>query len=678
MYEPNTPLPAVLISYPSPPSSDPDAVTLEVLDAILSRGDSSRLHDTLVYRDRIASEVGVVLRRQEGRGNLGVFAILSGGKDAATGEASLRREVARFCDLPVTSAELQEAKTELLTAALRERETVAGRADELARAITWAGDARAADRRLKQIAAVTRRTFSASPANGCATMRALRSDICRKNCKRDLKEDVIGTSAKVQTARWPPPISRSGRPASDSERVAPPPPGPEITPAIPKPAIQRLANGLSVITVEKHDLPLVTAMLVDGRRSDGRPGQPRRHRRARRRRPHRRHGRAVGDPGRPGRRGARRIARRRRRLGRVAARATGRHGGARQGARDPRRRRPQRRLPRRGNRTPAHRRDQLGVRRHERSGSIAQMAALRALYGDGAYGHPSSGTPKSLHAIGRGDLEAAYRSAWEPGDVTLVLTGDITPAKARALAERNFGSWQGKVSAEPAAATAGSAPLRGRLVVVDMPGSGQAAVAVARTGVSRSEERFYPALVANAVLGGGYSARLNQEIRIKRGLSYGSGSSLDARREAGPFMAITQTRNDAADQVVALTLGEMTKLGSETVSPADLKARRSSLTGSFGRNVETTAGTASVLAGYVQRGVPPETLDTYLPSVLQVSPADVQAVASNLLKADGATVVVVGDAKQFADKLKAKYPDLVLIPLKELDLNSASLRKVSP
>ena len=96
-----------------------------------------------------------------------------------------------------------------------------------------------------------------------------------------------------------------------------------------------------------------------------------------------------------------------------------------------------------------------------------------------------------------------------------------------------------------------------------MPGSGQAAVAVARTGVSRSEERFYPALVANAVLGGGYSARLNQEIRIKRGLSYGSGSSLDARREAGPFVAITQTRNDAADQVVALTLGEMTKLGSE-------------------------------------------------------------------------------------------------------------------
>ena len=71
------------------------------------------------------------------------------------------------------------------------------------------------------------------------------------------------------------------------------------------------------------------------------------------------------------------------------------------------------------------------------------------------------------------------------------------------------------------------------VIVIDMPGAGQAAVAVARSGIARRDPRFYPALVANAVLGGGYSARLNQEIRIRRGLSYGSGSSLDARRDAG-------------------------------------------------------------------------------------------------------------------------------------------------
>ena len=94
------------------------------------------------------------------------------------------------------------------------------------------------------------------------------------------------------------------------------------------------------------------------------------------------------------------------------------------------------------------------------------------------------------------------------------------------------------------------------------------------------------------MLGGGYSARLNQEIRIRRGLSYGSGSSLDARADPGPFMAVTQTRNDAAAEVLGLILAEMRRLGAEPIPSAELVARRASLTGDFGRNAETTSGVA--------------------------------------------------------------------------------------
>ena len=99
-----------------------------------------------------------------------------------------------------------------------------------------------------------------------------------------------------------------------------------------------------------------------------------------------------------------------------------------------------------------------------------------------------------------------------------------------------------------------------------MPGSGQAAVAVARNALDRRDPNYYRAVVANAILGGGYSARLNQEIRIRRGLSYGSGSGIAARRATGPFMASTQTRNDAAAEVLGLILGEMRRLGAEPIS----------------------------------------------------------------------------------------------------------------
>lgn len=674
VYEPNTPLPAVLLSYPIPPASDRDAATLEVLDAILSRGDSSRLHDSLVYRDRIASQAGSFFDAKQGRGNLALYAILSSGRDAATGEVALRREVARFRDAAVSAAELQEAKTELLTSALRERETVDGKADALAEAVIVSGDATAADKRLADIAAVTPSDIQRVARkwlreNASAAVRYL-----PEAAQNGANEDVITTSSKVQTAALKAPANiKIWQLAPENERTAPPAPGAEVAPAIPAPNVQKLANGLTVITVENHKLPLVTATLVAN-------------------------GGAAGDP--QGRAGAAQLAAAVMTEGTATRSATqvdravealgasldGSAGwdGAQIGltvatgeldkaleivgdvARNAK-------LPD----EEIERQRSVGIDgvtvAMSDPGEVAQMAAMRALFGDGPYGHPSNGTAASLKAITRADIERAYRSSWAPANATLILSGDIDPAKAAQLASKHFGSWSGAATAA-AKANADTAPMAGKVVVIDMPGSGQAAVAVAKSGVSRGDERFYRALVANAVLGGGYSARLNQEIRIKRGLSYGSRSQLDARRDTGPFLAITQTRNDAADQVLALTLGEMARLGNEPLTPADLAARRSSLTGSFGRNVETTAGTANLISGYLQRGVPASTIDSYLPSILNVDPSGVQSVAAELLKADGSTVVIVGDGSKFVEKLRAKYRDLVLIPLKDLDLNKPGLR----
>jgi zinc protease len=675
VYEPNTPLPAVLISYPAPPASSDDAAAMEVLDGILSTGDSSRLHQSLVYSDRIAAQASSFLETKQGRGNLGVYAILSAGQTAEAGETALRREVARFRDGLVTAAELEEAKNELLTNAIEERETVDGQASALAQAVIVDGDPRAADQRLAQIAAVT-------PADIQRVARTwLREDASAgvryvpDGAQAGASEDTIATAGTVQTAALTAPADiRIVQPASDAERVAPPAPGPEIVPTVPRPNTQRLANGLTVITVENHTLPLVTASLAT------------------------RGGSAADSAGRGGTAGltaavmtegtatrsATEIDRAVEALGASLGSGAGWDGSqlgltvqtgqidaalgivadvARHASL------PDEEIERQ--RTTAI--DGVTVSMSD-PGEVAQMAAMRALYGDGAYGHPSGGTVASLRAITRADIEGAYRAAWAPANATLILSGDIDPARAQALAERHFGSWNAPATAATTAVSNARAPARGNVVVVDMPGSGQAAVAVAREGLSRRDPRFYRALVANAILGGGYSARLNQEIRIRRGLSYGSGSSIDARREAGPFLAVTQTRNDAADQVLALTLGEMQRLGSEPTSAADLTARRASLTGGFGRSIETTSGVAGLIAGYVQRGVGPETLDTYLPSVLAVTPADVQGVAAELLPVDGSTIVIVGEASQFADRLRQRYPNLTVIPLSALNLDAPTLR----
>ena len=677
VYEPNTPLPAVLLSYRLPPASHDDAAALEVLDGILSTGESSRLHQSLVYRQQIAAQAGSFPQFRRGPGVLAAFAILSGGRSAEEGETALRAEIARLRDELVTPAELAEARNELLTGALRERETVDGRGSELAEAVIVEGDAAAADRRLAQIAAVTREDVQRVARRwlrdeGSAALLYLPEEARPAGAR----EDEIRTAATVVTRPLTsPPNVRIVQPAAAADRVAPPEPGPALVARMPEPVTQRLSNGMTLVTVRRGDLPLVSAYLVVGG------------------------GSALDPPGRAGRaslaaslmsegttnRSATEIDQAVEALG-TSLGSGAEWDGATVGL-----------TVRSDNvdtalgllsdvaRNPAFAAEELERQRSQaldavRVGmsdpaSVAGLAAMRRLYGDRAYGHPPGGTERSLRAITRDDVLAAYRGAWAPANTTLVLAGDIEPAAALALAERHFGSWSGDVVTIPAAPLPPPA-IRpaGEVIVIDMPEAGQAAVAVTLNTLGRDDSRFYRTLVANAVLGGGFSARLNQEIRIRRGLAYGARSGVDARRLPGPFVATTQTRNESAAEVLGLVLAEMRRLGAEPIPASELDIRRTVILGNYGRNVDTTSGVAGLIADYVLLGVGPEEIGRFQSAVLAVTPADAQRAAAELLSPQFATMVIVGDARRFLPALRRDHAIVTVIPIAQFNPDSPGLR----
>lgn len=306
-------------------------------------------------------------------------------------------------------------------------------------------------------------------------------------------------------------------------------------------------------------------------------------------------------------------------------------------------------------------------------GRLAGLVAARAVMAEGAYGHPLAGTPASLKAIARADVQGAYARTWRPDAATLVLVGDVTPAAAKALAERSFGTWRGPAVIDTQT-VAMAPPTTPRVIVVDMPGAGQAGVVVARPGIARSDPDYYAASVANAALGVGYSSRLNEEIRIKRGLSYGAGSSVAARRLPGYVAASTQTKNPSATEVVGLIVDTMRGMGAGPVSADELASRKAVLIGDFGRNTETSAGIAEVVGDYVIEGVPLTELKAYTPRIDGVDAGQVQRVAKTLLDPTDASIVVVGDAKLFVDDLRKKYPKVEVIPASAVDLDSVTLR----
>src|SRR5437016_4253389 len=309
-------------------------------------------------------------------------------------------------------------------------------------------------------------------------------------------------------------------------------------------------------------------------------------------------------------------------------------------------------------------------------GTIARYVAARVIYRDAPYGHPLGGTPESLPRIKREDIVRIHELYYRPDNAILVIGGDLTPEDGFALAEKYFGDWPKPAAALPqmGITTAASDAQNRRILVIDKPDAGQTVVLAARSAINRNSPEYFRGIVANAVLSG-YSGRLNWEIRVKRGLSYGAGSSLDMRRWAGSFSASAQTKNQSGAEVAALTLAEISKLATGDLPDSELATRKASLLGGFARGLETTSGLVGQFSTLALYGVSFDQINRYVASVQAVKADEVKNFAATQLNADSTSVIVVGDAKQFLPNLQKQFPQVEVIPASELDLNGASLRK---
>lgn len=331
--------------------------------------------------------------------------------------------------------------------------------------------------------------------------------------------------------------------------------------------------------------------------------------------------------------------------------------------------------------------DSLKVRLKQ-PGALLTYVAGNFTYGE----HSSGGTPESIGRIRSRNVETFHFANYRPENAVIVFAGDITPSEAEGFAKLFFGGWEkGKTEyrlQDPTEATEKKASddVIDRMLVIDLPASGQAAVGYAKAldagrvscrGASRCGESsvYFPALVLNSILGGGYSARLNQEIRIKRGLSYGARSGFEWRYEYADFSASTQTKNESAAEVAELIRIEVEKLAKGELDEKELIPRKAVVTGGFGRALETNSGLASRVADLYLYGLDPKKLNSFINDVGSVTDDQIKSFATdNLL---GGDMIIVGDSKLFMDDLTKRFPNrtIEVIKASDLDLNRPSLRK---
>lgn len=283
-------------------------------------------------------------------------------------------------------------------------------------------------------------------------------------------------------------------------------------------------------------------------------------------------------------------------------------------------------------------------------GHIAMKAFNQLVFHGHPYRWPVNGTEETLNKITLADVQTFYGREYSPPQVILTIVGDITLEQATTYVQTHFGAW--KKGAATARNTKKPSPVERKTVQLIEKDLTQSTIVLGHGGLSRTHPDYYSVTVMNYILGaGGFSSRLMDSIRDKQGLAYGIMSHFDARLMPGSFWVNLQTKTETTNQAITSVLTEIKSIRDTPVSDQELAEAKSFLIGSFPLRFDSTAKLAHVLAQVELYGLGFEYFSEYPKWIDQVTKEDVQRAAKQYLDPKRYALVVVGDLA----KAKVKY-----------------------
>lgn len=275
-----------------------------------------------------------------------------------------------------------------------------------------------------------------------------------------------------------------------------------------------------------------------------------------------------------------------------------------------------------------------------------------------AYGldHPNGEfeTEQTINNITLDDIKKSYATYITPSRAYLTFVGDIKPAAAKALAEKAFGDWKGNALTLPKLNEVKN-PDKTEVDFVDVPNAVQSELTVINlVDLPMSSPDYFAVLLANQILGGNSDARLFMNLREKHGFTYGSYSSVGSGRWQSTFTASASVRNEKADSAVAEILNEINRIRSEKVTDEELKNAKAIYNGGFALGMENPARTASYARNILINNLPKDFYRAYLQKINAVTVDDVQRAAQKYFNYNNTRIIVVGKEETVKPGL-AKY-----------------------
>jgi zinc protease len=304
------------------------------------------------------------------------------------------------------------------------------------------------------------------------------------------------------------------------------------------------------------------------------------------------------------------------------------------------------------------------ARRKDSPPTIAALAMSRVLYGDKhPFGWPMTGVETSLKKLTVAEVRKFWEDYYRPNNAVVIVAGDVTEKDLKAKLETVLKGWQAKAVPKRKLASPPVAS-KTKVYLIDKADAPQSSIRVGLIGIERTNPDFFPVVVMNMILGGGFY-RLDLNLREGKGWTYGARSTFDTRKTPGPFSAGGEFVATHTADSVAEILKEVNTIRDTDVTDAELARAKDQIVKSFPARFATRASTSAQLADVAIYGLSDKYLAEYTRKVAAISKEDVHRVARKYLLPERLSVVVVGDQKSTRDALSKLAP----VELRDLDGN---------
>ena len=285
--------------------------------------------------------------------------------------------------------------------------------------------------------------------------------------------------------------------------------------------------------------------------------------------------------------------------------------------------------------------------------SLANDAALARYFAAGVpYSRPVEGTTASIERVTRDDLRGYVGVNYRPEGGGLIVVGDVDTKEVEQMALELFGAWTGSPGSTDDFVVEPATHER-RIWIVDRPGSVQSEIRVGHVGAARDTPDYFALSVANMILGGMFTSRLNLNLREKNGFTYGVRSRFILRGRAGPFQVSTAVGNDVTASAVREIVAELESMARDGPTDDEVTAARDYAAGIFGLQLETVSQVATRVTQLVVYGLPDDYYDGYRDGVRGVTLEAAAEAARRHIRPEEAQIVLVGDADEIGPPVEA-------------------------